>query len=51
MTSHKEFVEPNLNRNWRRKKNNTGKSYVDIPSSLHLQRSESAEFLDEEEAQ
>ena len=40
-----EFVEKNHGRNWRSKKNRTGKSYTSMPPSLHLQRSESAELL------
>ena len=47
----KELVENNLPRNWRKIKNNTGKTYTAMPPSLHLQRSESADLLDEEEAQ
>lgn len=44
-----EFVEKNHGRNWRSKKNRTGKSYTSMPPSLHLQRSESAELLTDDQ--
>lgn len=49
MTSHREFVEKNLSRNYRKQVASKGGSYTDIPVSLHLQKSESMNLLTDDE--